>query len=349
MLKMPPAISVGMRMVATMKALVRMRSRYSRFAISRTLCIDCAPGIHFAVLCCNFFDEDLFEGRLHDLEAGDASLGDGVRQKLLGIGSIAQLDLGATAVVLCRLDKSMIEEGGVAFEVERNAIGGIAGFNLAHRAGENEMAIVDEADVVAELFDLIHAMGGEEDGAALVAEIDQSVHEEDRVDGIETAKGLVHDDQCGLVEKRRNELDLLLHALGKFLGLLERSFCDLHFFAPDVCALTGGSGVETVKLAEEDQLVHDLHLLVEAALLGQVAHAGKAGARKGLAEEGHRAGVGYSDADHHANRGSLTRAVGAEEPKHAARFNLETKVCDGDLRVVNFADVLQFYDRHELS
>ena len=42
------------------------------------------------------------------------------------------------------------------------------------------MAVVDEADVVAELLDLVHAVGGEEDGAALVAEIDERVHEERR-------------------------------------------------------------------------------------------------------------------------------------------------------------------------
>src|ERR1700677_771167 len=106
---MPPAMRVGMRTVAMMKALVRMRSRISRFAISRMLCINCAPGIHCAVLCRDFFDEYLFEGGLHDLEAGDAGLGDGVGEEGLGIGSIAQLDLGAAAVVLRRLDGGVIE------------------------------------------------------------------------------------------------------------------------------------------------------------------------------------------------------------------------------------------------
>ena len=46
------------------KLLVRTRSRYSRFAMSQTLCIDFAS---YGV-----FDEDLFECGLHDLEAGDA-------------------------------------------------------------------------------------------------------------------------------------------------------------------------------------------------------------------------------------------------------------------------------------
>jgi hypothetical protein len=42
---------------------------------------------------------------------------------------------------------------------------------------------------------------------------------------------------------------------------------------------------EPVQLAEEDQLVQNLHLLVEAALLGQVADALEALALKGLSKE----------------------------------------------------------------
>ena len=42
---------------------------------------------------------------------------------------------------------------------------------------------------------------------------------------------------------------------------------------------------QPVQLAEEDQLVEDLHLLVEAALLGQIAHALQALALEGLVEE----------------------------------------------------------------
>ncbi len=127
---------------------------------------------------------------------------------------------------------------------------------------------MDEADGVAELFDLIHAVGGEEDGAALLAQIDEGVHEERGVDGVEAAEGLVHDDELGLVKERGNELDLLLHALGELFGLLGDGLGDLHALAPDVGALRGCRRVEAVELAEEDELVDDLHLLVQAALLG---------------------------------------------------------------------------------
>src|ERR1700744_1234212 len=94
-----------------------------------------------------------------------------------------------------------IEEGVIAGEVDENAVDGIAGLDITHGARKYEMAVVNEADVVAELFDLIHAMGGEEDGAALLAKIDEGVHEKNCVDWIETAEWLVHDDELRLVEK----------------------------------------------------------------------------------------------------------------------------------------------------
>src|SRR5579871_5652520 len=65
----PPPINSGMRMVERRKARVRTRSRYSRFAMSQTLCIDFASyGL----------DEDLFQGWFHHFEASDAGFGDGL-------------------------------------------------------------------------------------------------------------------------------------------------------------------------------------------------------------------------------------------------------------------------------
>src|ERR1700721_3601192 len=117
---MPPPMRVGVRMVAMMKALVRMRSRYSRFAMSQMLCINFAPVIHLPVLCCHFFNEYVFEGGLHDFEASDTGPGDGGGEQGLWIGSIAQLDFGAATVVFCRLDGGGFEERGTPARVVRD-------------------------------------------------------------------------------------------------------------------------------------------------------------------------------------------------------------------------------------
>ncbi len=152
------------------------------------------------------------------------------------VGAV-ELDLGLAAVVLRGFDAGMGEEGVVAFEGHLDAVARVAAFDLAHAAGEDEMAAGDEGDGVADFFDLVHAVGAEEDGLALLAEVDEGVHEEGGVDGIEAAEGLVHDDEVGVVEQSGDELDLLLHALGELFGLLGDGLGDLQLFAPDVGAL----------------------------------------------------------------------------------------------------------------
>ena len=104
-----------------------------------------------------------------------------------------------------------------------------------------------------------------------------------------------------------------------------------------------------MELAEEDELVDDLHLLVEAALLGQVADAVEVFAIEGFAEEIHIAGVGDRDADHHADGRSFAGAVGTEEAEHAAGFDAEGEIFYGDFGVVGLADLLEFYDGHVFS
>src|SRR5260370_42421618 len=179
---MPPPMSNGMRMVEMRKALVRTRSRYSRFAMSQTLCIDFASVNRFPGFCCYFFDKDLFEGGFHDFEAGNAGLGDGLGEEGLAVVCVAELDLGAALVVFCLVDGGVVYEGGCGLSVYDDAVVGIAGLDLAHGSGEDEAAVVDEADGVAELLDLVRAVGGEEDGGALVAEVDEGGLQERGVD-----------------------------------------------------------------------------------------------------------------------------------------------------------------------
>src|SRR5580704_7507320 len=226
----------GMRMVMMRKLFARMRSRYSRFATSQTLCID---------IFSYGFDEDLLEGGLHDFEAGDAGAALDCRgEEGLGVGTGAveavEFYVGLSAIVFRGFDAGVLEEGVVSFERDLDVVARITALDLAHAAGEDEMTARDEGDGVADFFDLIHAMGAEEDGLALLAQVDEGVHEEGGVDGIEAAEGFVHDDEVGFVEEGGDELDLLLHALRELFGFLGDGFGDLHLFAPDVGAFGCG-------------------------------------------------------------------------------------------------------------
>ena len=87
------------------------------------------------------------------------------------------------------------------------------------------------------------------------------------------------------MEDGADELDFLLHALGKLFGFLGKGVGDFHAGGPIGGALARFFGGEAVELAKKDELVEDLHFLVEAALFGQVADALQAFALEGLTEE----------------------------------------------------------------
>src|SRR5258705_13965745 len=108
----------GMRMVMMRKLFARMRSRYSRFAMSQTLSID---------IFSYGFDEDLFEGGLHDFEAGDASAAlDGGGKERLGVGTGAveavEFYFCLSAVVLRGFDAGVRGEGVVSLDRDLNAV-----------------------------------------------------------------------------------------------------------------------------------------------------------------------------------------------------------------------------------
>src|SRR5215472_905185 len=101
----PPPISSGIRSVEIRKALVRTRSRYSRFAMSQTLCID---PVSYRL------NKDLFECRLHDLKSCNPRLANGCSEQRLPIVAVTQFDLGHAVVVLSALNRRMPQKRAVS-------------------------------------------------------------------------------------------------------------------------------------------------------------------------------------------------------------------------------------------
>ena len=189
-------------------------------------------------------------------------------------------------------------------------------------------------------------MSGKKNCLALVFELEQSALHQHRIHRIEAGERLVHDDNARVVEQRGNELDLLLHALGKLLGFLRQSIGDLHALGPFDGPLARLFSREPVQLAEEDQLLQNLHFFVEAALLGQVANALQALALERLAEKPDPAGVGKRDAHHHANGTGFARSVRPQQAKHLARVDRQTQVADGNLVLVGLGHSCEFNNWH---
>src|SRR5262249_32809452 len=108
--------------------------------------------------CRDPVDEDLFERRFHYLEARDARTPHcGVKQ-LLWIGPGAQLDLCMPAIVVARFDHRACQKPAVAFIVDLDELPAVACLDVAESALQNRMPMVDKADSIAQLLDLVHAM-----------------------------------------------------------------------------------------------------------------------------------------------------------------------------------------------
>src|SRR5260370_5244976 len=95
---------------------------------------------------------------------------------------------------------------------------GISVTELRERAFGEELAVVDDADDVAELLDFAHDVGGEDDGLAVVA-----AFADKRSDGagghdVEAVGGLVKDHDGWIVHEGAGNGSFLLHAGGELVA-----------------------------------------------------------------------------------------------------------------------------------
>jgi hypothetical protein len=142
---------------------------------------------------------------------------------------------------------------------------------ISERAVEELLRAIEERDAVAEPLGLLHDVRREDDRLALLLEVLEEVLEEDDVDGVEAGERLVEDEDLGVVHDGAQELHLLLHALRELFRLLAEPGAEVHGVDPGAEPLHGDVLGHALDGGEEDELVDDLHLAVEAAFLGQVA------------------------------------------------------------------------------
>ena len=210
---------------------------------------------------------------------------------------------------------------------------------------EHLLPVVDHHDALAHLLGLEHHVRAEDDRAALLVLLDHELLEQTEVYGVETAIGLVQDQQLGLVQHGGDELDLLLHALGEFLAPLASGVRELDAIEPMRDALAELGISQALELAHVLEEVGDLHLAVHAAFFGQVADAVLAFQGAALAEHAEGSRVWEEDRHEHADRRALTGTVGADEPGEAARLDSQVQSLDGDLVAERLTQV---FDDHRV-
>ena len=192
-------------------------------------------------------------------------------------------------------------------------------------------------------------MGREYHRCAVVAQTHDLALEQIGVYGVEAREGLVEDAQPRLVHHRGDELHLLGHTLREILDLLVPPILDAEAYEPLFESLDGLAARETLEACEEDGLLSHLHLLVETALLGQVAYVVYVVIGDGVSVEDYGAGIGQRDAVDDAYERRLAGAVGAEQTVYGALRHLERNVIESRMARVAFGDVLDLQNIHVVS
>lgn len=211
--------------------------------------------------------------------------------------------------------------------------------HVAHFAAEYHAGVADEGDVVAEFFDALHVVGGEDDGVTGIAEFEDFALEEVGVEGVEAREGFVENEQGRAVHDGGDELHLLLHAFGEFFEAFVPPVGDVEFLKPRLQAAFGFAGGETFELSEVDGLFADFHFLVESAFFGEVADVCHIVLRERMPVEGDGAAVGGGDVVDDADEGGFAGAVVAEQAEDVAALHVDAHIVEGGVRGEAFADV----------
>src|SRR6185312_12546367 len=226
---------------------------------------------------------------------------------------------------------------------QRDVVAAVLLLDARDRAVEHLSAARDDAHRIAEAFGVFHHVRGENHRLTALLEVDDRVLQGLRVDRVAAAQRFVEDHEFGIVEQGADELHFLLHAARKLVDLrlapvlfggLERE--SLHPFIDAAVGLACG---ESLELPENPEHPAHLHLLVQAALFGQVADPVEtAPLGIGPSEDGNAPFVGGDDVEDHPDRRRLSGAVWPEEAVHGALGNSEGKRADGLVIAVALRD-----------
>src|SRR5690348_16892481 len=99
-----------------------------------------------------------------------------------------------------------------------NVVFGIFGAQLRHGAFGEKLAPVNDANVVAEAFDLAHDVRGKNDGFAAVAALGNETDDGAGGHDVEPGGWLVKNHYGRVVDQRAGDGSFLLHAGGEFVA-----------------------------------------------------------------------------------------------------------------------------------
>ena len=92
-------------------------------------------------------------------------------------------------------------------------------FQRGGRVFDQNLAVVDDGDAVAEFVGLFHVVGGEDDGDALFAQAADGVPHGDAALRVEAGAGFVEKEDLGAMGDGAGDLDALGEAAGELRGI----------------------------------------------------------------------------------------------------------------------------------
>ena len=286
----------------------------------------------FEIERADLLDEDLLERRVSDLEPEHVAAGLRGPEHGLRVGPGVHAQLGEVMAGSRHRDVRQGQEPvAVAVAGGRHADDLVTGraLDLPRRAGRDDTSVVDDRDGVAQLLGLVELVRAEQDRLAPIAHLGEGGLEHRDVHRVERGEGLVHQQDVGIVEDRRDVLDLLLVALRQAVRLAVREFGDPEAPEPGEGLLASACPRHPVQRREVDQLVDDRHARVETALLGHVApHTSRPGLRLAILP-GHGPRVGPEEAEDDPHRRRLAGPVRAQEPVDLARPDGQADAVEG--------------------
>ena len=179
------------------------------------------------------------------------------------------------------------------------------------------------------------------EGLARAGQLDHGVAHDVGPHRIQAARGLVEDQDLGIVEQGLDELDLLLHALREFVRLLLVPPAEAELLEPGHHPPLRLGGLDPLEFSHEDEEFFHDHPLVEASLFRHVADAVAERLVGLVTQDQHFPGVRTDDVHGHTDRRGLAGPVRPEQAKHRAHRHFEVEALDRDVALKGLANILQ--------
>src|SRR5882757_2205489 len=278
------------------------------------------------------------------LRTGKSKRGTSMAEMTVRRSRIASVSSLRYTIATLRSDMSVGLFGGVVRcdDFDENLFELVLGVLVA-KLGEGpfdkEVAGLDDADGVAELFDFTHDVGGEDDGFAIVTAFADEGGDGEGGHDIEAVGGLVEDHDGRIVDESAGDGGFLHHAGGELVAAAVAEAVHVQAFEDVIHALFQGGFVQTIEAPEVFDELLGGEPAVESCSSGKEAHVGANFFwlldNVVAADEGCAVG-GLEDGRKHAEGGGFASTVGTEEAVNLAGLASKADVIHG----ANFSALL---------